>query len=315
MNSSTAKSAWSVRIVLLTLMVTHFTVTGGGYVVNKLALREWDPYAYAFWRLCVGVVGLTLLMFATRSWRKIDRADFPRILLLAIVAVPINQIIYLVGISKTMPSHASLLYGTTAVFALFLSAAMGYEKILRHKIIAIIVSLAGLVLIVTQGDNIDTSSDLFVGDVYIFIAVLAWATYTVLGKPIVHKYGAITATGTVLLLGSFLGLPLLVYPAVMQEYTNITWIGWGGVFYAGLVLTVLAYTVWYKILTMIDPSQVAILTTPQPVVATALSTYFVGEIIGLPLIFGGILVIAGIVLMDAPAFARRAGSLRRRVMK
>jgi len=304
-----------VRIVLLTLMVTHFTVTGGGYVVNKLALREWDPYAYAFWRLCVGVVGLTLLMFATRSWRKIDRADFPRILLLAIVAVPINQIIYLVGISKTMPSHASLLYGTTAVFALFLSAAMGYEKILRHKIIAIIVSLAGLVLIVTQGDNIDTSSDLFVGDVYIFIAVLAWATYTVLGKPIVHKYGAITATGTVLLLGSFLGLPLLVYPAVMQEYTNITWIGWGGVFYAGLVLTVLAYTVWYKILTMIDPSQVAILTTPQPVVATALSTYFVGEIIGLPLIFGGILVIAGIVLMDAPAFARRAGSLRRRVMK
>lgn len=296
-------------------MVTHFTVTGGGYVVNKLALREWDPYAYAFWRLCVGVVGLTLLMFATRSWRKIDRADFPRILLLAIVAVPINQIIYLVGISKTMPSHASLLYGTTAVFALFLSAAMGYEKILRHKIIAIIVSLAGLVLIVTQGDNIDTSSDLFVGDVYIFIAVLAWATYTVLGKPIVHKYGAITATGTVLLLGSFLGLPLLVYPAVMQEYTNITWIGWGGVFYAGLVLTVLAYTVWYKILTMIDPSQVAILTTPQPVVATALSTYFVGEIIGLPLIFGGILVIAGIVLMDAPAFARRAGSLRRRVMK
>lgn len=304
-----------MRIVLLTLMVTHFTVTGGGYVVNKLALREWDPYAYAFWRLCVGVVGLTLLMFATRSWRKIDRADFPRILLLAIVAVPINQIIYLVGISKTMPSHASLLYGTTAVFALFLSAAMGYEKILRHKIIAIIVSLAGLVLIVTQGDNIDTSSDLFVGDVYIFIAVLAWATYTVLGKPIVHKYGAITATGTVLLLGSFLGLPLLVYPAVMQEYTNITWIGWGGVFYAGLVLTVLAYTVWYKILTMIDPSQVAILTTPQPVVATALSTYFVGEIIGLPLIFGGILVIAGIVLMDAPAFARRAGSLRRRVMK
>jgi drug/metabolite transporter (DMT)-like permease len=72
--------------------------------------------------------------------------------------------------------------------------------------------------------------------------------------------------------------------------------------------------VWYKILTIIDPSQVAILTTPQPVVATAFSTVLVGEVIGWPIVVGGILVIAGIVLMDAPAFARRANSFRKRVM-
>lgn len=303
-----------MRLLLLGLMVTHVSVTGFGYVVNRLATQEFNPFAYAFWRLCVGIVGLVALMSLTKSWKRIDRADYPRILLLALVAVPINQVIYLVGISKTMPSHASLLYGTTAVFALFLSAALGYEKILKHKIFAIVVSLGGLVVIVTQGGEFDTGSQLFIGDVLIFTAVLAWATYTVLGKPIVKKYGAISTTGVVLLVGSFVGLPFLAYPALQQDYSSITWVGWGGVFYAGLVLSVLAYSVWYKILTMIDPSQVAILTTPQPVVATTFSTFIVGEIIGWPLVVGGILVIAGIVLMDAPAFARRANSLRKRVL-
>ncbi len=313
MNSSETKAVLSRRVTLFLLMLTHVGVTGFGYVVNKLALREFNPFAYGFWRLLIGLFGLSTLVLVTRSWPRIEKADWPRVLVLALVAVPVNQLIYLVGMSKTMPSHASLLYGTTAVFALFLSSALGYERIRRHKVVAIIVALCGLALVVTQGGDIDTSSDLFLGDVLIFTAVLAWATYTVVGKPLVKKYGALPSTCVVLIIGSIISLPFLVIPARMQDYTNISWIGWGGTFYAGIVLTVLAYNVWYRILSMIDPSQVAILTTPQPVVATTLSTYLVGEVVGWPLALGGALVIAGIVLMDAPAFAKHAGNLRRRV--
>ena len=296
-------------------MLTHVSVTGFGYVVNKLALREFNPFAYGFWRLSIGLIGLSTLAWMTKSWPRVERADWPRVILLALVAVPINQLIYLVGMSKTMPSHAALLYGTTAVFALFLSAALGYERIRRHKIVAIIVALCGLALVVTRAGNFDVHSDLFFGDALIFLAVLAWATYTVVGKPLVLKYGSLPATCLVLIIGSLISLPFLIYPARLQDYSGITWIGWGGTFYAGLVLTILAYNVWYKILSMVDPAQVAILTTPQPVVATTLSAYFVGEIIAWPLVVGGALVIAGIILMDAPAFMRHAESLRKKVTR
>lgn len=313
MTSSENKPARSRLFVLLSLMLTHVSVTGGGYVVNKLALREFNPFAYGFWRLSIGLVGLSTVAVISHNWPKIDRSDWPRVVLLSLVAVPINQLIYLVGMSKTMPSHASLLYGTTAVFALFLSAALGYERILRHKVVAIILALGGLILVVSQGGQFDVSSELFVGDVLIFLAVLAWATYTVLGKPLVVKYGAIPTTVAVLILGSIISLPFLLAPALVQDYSQVTWIGWGGTLYSGLVLTVLAYMVWYKILTMVDPSQVAILTTPQPIIATALSSVFVGEVIGWPLVVGGLLVITGIVMMDAPAFRRRADAIRKRI--
>ncbi len=294
-------------------MVTHITITGGGYVFNKLALREFHPIAFGFWRLTIGLFGLTAVALIARAWPKIERRDWPRVILLALVAVPVNQLIYLYGMSLTMPSHAALLYGTTAVFALFLSAAMGYEKILPHKVVAIIVALAGLALVVSRGGPVDFHSQMFLGDLLIFTAVLAWATYTVLGKPLVVKYGALPMTCLLLIVGTVISLPFLIHHAMIQDYSRITWIGWSGAFYSGLMLTIVAYVVWYSILTRVEPAQVAILTTPQPVVATTLSAYFVGEVIGWPLVFGGLLVIAGVILMDAPAFMRRAERLRRKV--
>lgn len=294
-------------------MALHVVLAAGGYVVNKLALREFNPISFGFWRLTIGLAGLVALVLLRRAWPKINKQDWPRILFLSLVAVPINQLVYLYGMSKTVPSHASLLYGTTAVFALVLSVALGYEKIVRHKVIAIIVALLGLALVVTRGGQIDTHSELFVGDAFIFCAVLAWATYTVLGKSLVRTYGALPITCVILIIGTVISLPFLILPALAQDYSHITWIGWGGALYSGLLLTVVAYVVWYKILTQIDPSQVAILTTPQPVVATTLSSYFVGEVIGWPLVAGGVLVIAGIFLMDAPAFMRRAGKMKRRI--
>lgn len=313
MNSSGAKPAYSRRVVLLTLMTTHVALTGGGYVVVKLALREFAPAALGFWRLLIGLGGLSMVIWLGRAWPRVEKSDWPRILLLSLVAVPINQLVYLVGMSKTMPSHAALLYGTTAVFALFLSSALGYERIVRHKIIAIVVSLSGLTLVVTRGGNFSLNSDIFIGDLLIFAAVLAWATYTVLGKPLVTKYGAIPTTCVILVIGTIFSLPFLLSPALGQDYSKITWIGWGGAFYTGIFLTVVAYFVWYKILNLVDPSQVAILTTPQPVLATYLSSIFVGEIIGWPLVVGGLMIITGIVLMDAPAFRRRADALMQRV--
>lgn len=295
-------------------MGVHITLTGGGYVVNKLALREFHPLAFGFWRLIIGLIGLLLLTKWASAWPKIEKREWTRVILLAAVAVPVNQLIYLYGMSMTVPSHASLLYGTTAVFALFLSAALGYERIMRHKVLAIAVSLSGLALVVTRGGQFDVNSSVFTGDVLIFAAVLAWATYTVLGKPLVIKYGAVPATCVLLIVGTVISLPFLITSAVHQDYSGITWIGWGGALYSGLLLTVVAYIVWYRILSKIDPSQVAILTTPQPVVATFLSSFFVGEVIGWPLVIGGLLVIIGVILMDAPAFVRRAGEFRRKVV-
>jgi drug/metabolite transporter (DMT)-like permease len=293
------------RARILVLMACHVALTGCGYIVVKFALREFDSLALAFWRLATGLLAMAIVLTHFKWWPKIEKQDRPRMLVLAMLAVPINQVIYIIGMKYSVPSHASLLYGMTAAFALALSAILGYERPRLHKIAAILISLAGILLVVMQGGLPDPNADIFRGDLLVLTAVIAWAVYTVLAKPFVKKYGAIPATMGGLIIGSLLALPFLALPALRQDYTRVTWIGWSSVVYTGIFLTVIAYSVWFTLLKQIDPSQVAILTTPQPVVATSLSALLLGEVVGLPLLFGGLLVIGGIIMMDAPALISR----------
>ncbi|MBU0509740.1 DMT family transporter [bacterium] len=293
------------RTSMIALMSVHVAINSGGYLFTKVALSEFSPFAFAFWRFLIGVGGLTAVFFLRKAWMRIEREDWPRFLLLAVIAVPANQLLYLSGMRGTVPSHASLLYGSTAVVALALSTLIGYEKLRPYKVVAILLAVLGLTLVVSESPTRLIGTESFAGDLLIALSVIMWASYTVLGKPIVAKYGATRATLVCLILGSLLSLPFLIGPALAQDYATITWKGWAGPLYTGIMITTVSYTIWFALLKRIDPSQVAILTAPQPVVTTILSVLILKEAIGISLVSGGLLVIGGVCLMQIPALMKR----------
>jgi drug/metabolite transporter (DMT)-like permease len=295
-----------LRSTIIGLTAAHVCINSAGYVFVKIGLREFTPFAFAFWRFIFGMAGLAVLTLAMGAWPKVDRQDWPRFLLLGALAVPANQLLYLSGMKYTVPSHAALIYGATAAVALAFSTLLGYEKLRHFKVAAITLAVIGLVLVVSSSPTKILGTENFFGDVLITMSMIVWAAYTTLAKPIVIKYGPIRATMVCLLVGSLMGLPFLIAPAVAQDYHLVTWRGWMGTVYTGIMITAVSYNIWFALLKRIDPSQVAILTTPQPVVATALSVAVLGEAIGLPLITGGLLVISGVLLMQAPAVFKKS---------
>lgn len=294
-----------LRSSVVYLMLFHVAINSCGYLFVKVGLGEFTPFAFAFWRFSFGLIGLTVIMILQRAWVRVQKEDWPRFLLLAALAVPANQLLYLNGMRSTVPSHASLLYGTTAVAALALSAVLGYEKLRWRKVIAIGLSVLGLVFVVAESPTPIIGTENFAGDLLIALSVLVWASYTVLAKPIVDKYGPVRATLVCLFIGSAMGLPFLVAPALAQDYSIITWRGWTATLYTGLMITAVSYTIWFALLRRIDPSQVAILTTPQPVVTTLLSVVILNETIGASLVIGGLMVIGGVLLMQTSNLLRQ----------
>ncbi|MBI5059759.1 EamA family transporter [candidate division KSB1 bacterium] len=286
-------------------MATHVFIASGGFIMTKLALSEFTPMALGFWRLLFGLIALVAFMLTFKSWQPVDRGDWWKIGGLALLAVPINQVGYIYGMQFTVPSHAALLYGCTVVFTVLLSVMLGREHLRKSRIAAIIMAVSGVTIVISGQHTQILGTENFAGDLIVLAAVMGWASYTVLAKPLVHRYGATQATTMCLILGSLMGLPFLGVPAAMQDYSRLTWIGWSGALYAGILLTGVAYAVWFTLLKRIDPSQVAIATSPQPVVTTALSTVILGEVIRGSLIIGGILVIGGVFVMNAPELFRR----------
>jgi drug/metabolite transporter (DMT)-like permease len=287
-----------IQPTVLGLMLAHVCINSAGYLFVKVGLGEFSPFAFAFWRFLFGIATAGAFIAILKAWPKVERGDWPRFALLGTLAVPANQFFYLNGMRYTVPSHASLIYGSTAAVALTLSTIIGYEKLRRLKVVAILMALAGLILVVSSSRTKILGTEGFGGDLLILVSMVAWACYTVLAKPIVAKYGAVSATLVCLMVGSLVGLPFLIVPAIAQDYSVLTWHGWIGVAYAGIMITGVSYMLWFALLRRIDPSQVAIMTTPQPVVTTALSVVILGESISLSLILGGALVIGGVLLMQ-----------------
>lgn len=293
-----------LRFQVLLLMSVHGLITGCGFIIVKAALFQLPPFAFGFWRFAIGFAALLVFIAVKRKWPRIEKRHLPQMLVLSFLAVPANQLLYLYGLKLTVPSHASLLYGSTVIFALLLSSLMGYERLTVFKIIATVTALTGLVLVVSSKGGVKFDADTLGGDLVILAGVIVWAAYTVLGKPVVKRYGATSATIFCLTVGSIMGIPFLIPAALAVDYSQVTWIGWAAVTYGGLMMTVVAFLVWFALLKRIDPSQTAILTTPQPVIATTLSVIFFGEMLGISLVVGGLLVIGGVILMELPALLK-----------
>ncbi len=281
-------------------MLSHVCIASGGFIFVKLALHEFTPLALGFWRLTIGLAALLVLSRVLRKTGRIERCDWGRIALLAFLAVPINQVGYIVGMNYTVPTHAAIIYGSTAVFAILFSTLLGHEKLRRSRVAAICACVIGVIVVVSGRRTIITGSENFVGDLLVGAGMIAWAGYTALAKPLVLKYGALRATTICLIAGTLMSLPFLIAPAIMQDYSIVTWRGWSGAIYAGVLLTCVAYAIWFTLLKRVDPSQVAVVTSGQPVVTTALSTWILGEIISARLVIGGLLVISGLLVMNAP---------------
>lgn len=286
-------------------MALHVCIASGGFIFVKLALAEFTPLTLGFWRLFFGLLALLVYAYFFGEWKKIERSDWWKIAGLGLLAVPINQVGYIWGMQYTVPSHAALLYGSTAVFVILMAAALGYEKLRKSRIAAILMAVTGIVIVISGQRTLILGSENFFGDLIVLCGVVAWAAYTVFAKPFVVKYGATFTTTVSLICGSVMSLPFLVPPALAQDYSHVSWVGWSGALYAGILLTGVAYAVWFKLLKHIDPSQVAIVTSPQPVVTTALSTLILGEVIKPSLIFGGIMVISALFIMNASDLIKR----------
>jgi len=134
------------------------------------------------------------------------------------------------------------------------------------------------------------------GDLYIFAAMLSWATFSVAGKVILKELsprlaityacfiGTIALFVTALLEGGLTGI---------QHYSLEMWLS---LLYLGLMGTVLAFILYYQGIKSIGPSKTAIFVNFVPIWAMSLGAVILGEAITLALILGAAMVIGGVFL-------------------
>lgn len=292
------------------LLVAGFqqTFMAGTFVFARYVLLQTDPFAVAFLRYTLAAAILYIIasrMGKRPGARPIARDDRKKIVILGLVIIFFNQTLYLFGQKLTTAGHAALLFAITPIFVYLMAIPHLGEKWSYTKGIGIILAVVGSAVIIFE-TGLQFDYRMLAGDSVIVVAVVAWAYYSVWGKPLVEKYGAFRVTAYSLASGTILYFPFGLYRLIAADMSNVDTYGWLSILYIAIITSVIGYSIWYWLLKHMEASKASVLVNIQPIVAGILGYYLLGESISLPFVFGGLIILTGVtVTQQAGRFAKK----------
>ena len=271
---------------------------GANYTIAKFVMPEFlQAFAFIFLRVSGALLFFVMVqLFIPRE--KIDKKDFPRLILSGIFGVALNQLMFFKGLNLTVPLNASMIMITTPILVMVLSAIILKEKMSRNKILGLLLGLTGAFFMI-GGFNFNFSSETAIGDSFVLINAISYSIYLIIVKPLMKKYKAFTVIKWVFFFGFF---PVLFfsYPELQDiEWASFTTLAWWSLAFVVLGVTVGAYLLNMYGLSKVNPSVVGIYIYLQPILAIFFAWLFLGKIdLTFEKIIAGSLIVVGVYLVS-----------------
>ena len=259
------------------------------------------PIGLAFWRWTGAL--LLVVGFAAphlrRDWPAL-RDEPVRLAWLSFLGVAtFNSLVYL-GLNTTTATNAVLLQSVMPL-AIFLGSYLIYrEAVQRVQVVALAISLVGVVTIISQGSlSALLSLSLRPGDGWVLLAVAFYALYSVLlrRRPQVHPLSFLAATFA---LGALMLLPVYVAEHLMVRRMHVDAPTLAAIVYVAIFPSLVAYLCFNRAVEVAGANRAGQYLHLMPVFGSALAAIFVGERLAWFHWAGAGLIAAGILL------ARRA---------
>jgi drug/metabolite transporter (DMT)-like permease len=216
--------------------------------------------------------------------------------LLGLFGVTLNQVFFVVGLSRTSVAHAALLIGLTPIQVLIVARLRGQERITARKAVGMGIALAGVAVL--KAFDPPGAGATWIGDLVVLLAGLSFALFTVFGKEVTARYSTITMNAYAYVGGAIALLPLTLWEAAHQPLAHVSTGAWLAAIYMALFPSVIAYLIYYHALAHMTASRVAAFSYLQPVFASIMGVAILGETLSAPVIAGGLVILAGVYLAE-----------------
>jgi drug/metabolite transporter (DMT)-like permease len=221
-----------------------------------------------------------------REWRGLAALGF--------VGNCVYQYCFMAGLARTSVANSSLLIAATPMLVALLSAGLGLERISRLHWMGVLLSLAGIYLVVGNGFSAGGGGHL--GDILMFVAAVCWAIYTIGARPLIARHSPVAVTGLAMTIGTLMYLPL-TWPAVRAaSWRTVSWATWAALGYSAVFSLCVSYTIWYFAIRKIGTARTSVYTNVAPIVAMLTAFFALDEPIGVRKLVGAAAVLAGVAM-------------------
>ncbi len=261
------------------------------YVVAKIALRHFPALLFTPMRTVLAAA-LLMVVWRQSGGERVD-GDWKRVGLLGLIGISGNQIAFLVGLARTSVAHAALIVAMTPVLVLLLSAWRAHEHITRRKVAGMAMAFCG-VAVLNLGPGRNAHGATVLGDFLVFLAALTFALFTVAGRNVTRKHGAIPVIAAAYLASAVSLAPMGIWQGWGFDFGRVTTGGWLTLVYMAVFPSVVCYLIYYHALSKISASRVSAFSYSQPLIATLTGFVALGEPVTAAVALGGVLVLSGV---------------------
>jgi drug/metabolite transporter (DMT)-like permease len=296
-----SRAGWTRAALPYLLLVLANLFWAGNWVTGRAVRDLLPPFALNFWRWLPAL--LLMAPFALPGLvgkGRVIRRELPLILLLGFLGVAVYTTLVYFGLRGTTAVNAALLNSSIPVFMLLASWIMERERATARQIAGVVVSFAGILVIMKRGElGTLLSFELHPGDGFILAAVPAWAVYSVLLKRRPPELGAIPLLFLVGAAGTAMLLPFVVLEAVLWRAPQVTPGSLGAIAYLAVFASFGAYACWNRAVAELGANIASFSMHLLPAFGTVLAIVFLGESVHWFHIAGLATILCGVWLATA----------------
>jgi drug/metabolite transporter (DMT)-like permease len=270
-------------------------------IVLKISLKGMSPADVTWFRFFLAFVVLAgYYIWKKPYYLRIFKRP-PLLLVLATLCLAINYYGFIEGVNLTTPSVAQVFIQIGPVLLAISGFMFFHEKVNWRQITGLLLVLLGLLvfykeqlhLIITSKNTWQT------GVMWVIVAAISWAVYSVLLKVLVLKYPPMQLNLVIF------GLPVLLYLPFVQfaHFSGIRIADWAILLFLGLN-TLFAYGLLALAIQYTEANKISVILVLNPLLTFAImavinttgATWINHEYYSAVTIFGAIIVLAGAVL-------------------
>jgi drug/metabolite transporter (DMT)-like permease len=233
---------WSLVAAIATMFAW-----GVNFAFVKHVLDQLGVGAFLFIRFAtLPLLGALLLAIVFRGRIRLSlprREDWGRFVACALVGHTVHIAAVMYGMNLSTAFSSSLVLMSGPLFTLLILTVLGAEGLRARQIAGTLVALAGIALFL---------SDKFAGgfaragagDLLLLLAALCFSLYTVLGQPLVKRYGPLIVLSYTLVLSAPPILVLTFRDFLEIRVTELPLSVWVGMFWALVISSFCGWLMW-----------------------------------------------------------------------
>jgi drug/metabolite transporter (DMT)-like permease len=279
---------------LLALIFTMITWGLAPVVLRSQAVEIGAADSLIIRYTIVAAIYASMLLMAGNA--RIDRADWPRLLVISLIGMLGYNLGSMFGFEHAPAGIGGLIYSTQPLLIILLAAILLREHLSATAILGIIIAGIGTILLFWRdaGQSSATGSAVYGGGL-LFLACMAWAVYSVVSRPLLARYGVLPVTAWSIIIATF-PMYLLADTSTVTALTTMNARQWAELMFLAVLSTVIATLTWNFSVARLPAATTGAFLYLIPVIAIAAGALLLDEDVTLAMVIGGLLILLGVAV-------------------